>query len=94
LHHLISFTKIIDEAHSNLGFIRHRKISDYDEDDYFRLIEEVKRLHYEYPLGICIRHDLHLLFHSSKMYGNRNFTPEQFYEFCDRIQSGDIQLPT
>ena len=97
VHHLYPMNKIVREAFDNIGLEKKRTLEEYSDAEISAIVKEVQRLHTIYPLGVCLRKDIHDLFHSSKnsgMYGNRDFTPEDFYEFVDRIQSGDIQLPT
>jgi hypothetical protein len=52
------------------------------------LENEVVRLHYNYPMGVCLRKDIHKLFHV--LYGSKNNTPEQFNEFQKRYELGEF----
>lgn len=54
------------------------------------LSEKIIEIHFRHPLGVCLKENVHQLFH--QIYGQTNNTPEQFYEFVDRINSGDIQI--
>jgi hypothetical protein len=94
IHHLYPMNKIVQEVFFNIGLEKKRTLEEYSDEEISAIVYETKRLHTIYPLGVCLRKDIHDLFHSSKMYGNKDFTPDDFYEFYDRIQSGDIQLPT
>ena len=90
IHHLYSFNLIVKEAISNLGLNTGKKIGDYSEEVLFSIIEEIKKLHKEYPLGVCLTKNIHKLFHN--LYGIGDTTPEQFYEFQSKIASGEIQI--
>jgi hypothetical protein len=79
IHHLYSFNRIVIEAHDLLNLEINNTVSDYSNDQLKLLEETVQKLHYEYPLGVCLTNETHNLFHS--IYGKSNNTPEQFYEF-------------
>ena len=93
VHHLYSFKKILDEALRNLGYFDEKNSAsgEYSQDELMKISDEFVRLHWIYPLGIPLAKKVHIAFH--KMYGKTNNTPEQFYEFVDRINSGEIQIP-
>lgn len=91
VHHLYAFNMILDEALSNLNLLNKKVCSEYTEDEIIEIIEECKRLHEIYPLGVCLRKDVHILFH--QLYGMRNNTPDQFYDFADKVYSGEIIIP-
>lgn len=90
IHHLYSFGNIIFDALDNLGLPLHTKTSDYSENEQKMFVEELIRLHYFYPLGVCLSEKVHKLFH--KLYGRGDNTPEQFYEFYHKVQVGEIQI--
>jgi hypothetical protein len=90
VHHLYGFNMILDEALENIKMQKKNNVSEYTEDDIIEIINECKRLHSIYPLGVCLRQDIHILFH--QIYGKKNNTPEQFYEFVYRIKNGEITI--
>lgn len=93
IHHLYPMNKIVQEVFDKIGLEKKRILEEYSNEEISAIVAEVQRLHIIYPLGVCLRKDVHDLFHSAKMYGNKNFTPDDFYEFQSRIQSGEIQIP-
>lgn len=88
VHHLHSFNLIIEESLSELNLDKYQYMGEYSEEEISSIIDKVIEVHQRYPLGIPLRKDIHSLFHS--LYGSGNNTPEQFYEFVDRIESGEI----
>lgn len=88
VHHLYSFNMILEEVLNNLNIANKNYVHEYTSDEIEEIIEESKEVHKKYPLGVCLRKDIHILFH--QIYGSKNNTPEQFYEFVDRIESGEI----
>jgi hypothetical protein len=79
IHHLVPFRRILDEAILNLNLVSYETVGDYSEPIFIELEKEVLRLHLYYGTGVCLKKDEHSLFH--KLYGNKNNTPEQYYEF-------------
>ena len=90
-NHLYPRNKILKEVFKNLGLKPKNLINEYSEEEIFLIINENKRLHKIYPLGVCLTKPVHKLFH--KLYGSRDCTPEDFYEFQDKILNGEIQIP-
>lgn len=88
VHHLYSFNMILEEVLENLNIKNKNYVYEYTEQEINEIIEESKKVHKKYLLGVCLRKDVHILFH--QIYGSKNNTPEQFYEFVDRIESGEI----
>lgn len=89
IHHLYPFNSIVKDALEELGLKLMDKIGDFDEETYSKLREKVLEIHFRYPLGVCLTKSEHKLFH--KLYGLRNNTPDQFYEFQSRYLSGEFQ---
>lgn len=90
VHHLYPFNSIVQDALEELGLEKYEFVGEYSDEELSPIIDKVKEIHYRYPLGVCLRKDIHKLFH--KLYGLENNFPEQFYEFVDRIKSGEIEI--
>lgn len=90
VHHLYPFSYILKETLDNLGYTS-RLSGNYSLDELKFIVIEFIRLHDVYPLGIPLTKKIHRLFHN--VFGLRNNTPSQFYEFVEKIRSGEIQIP-
>jgi hypothetical protein len=90
IHHLYPYYKILDEILNILNMPIYPIISDYTENQLKLLENKILELHYKYPLGVCLTKDLHNEFHS--IYGQKNFAPEDFYEFY-KIKTGKEFIP-
>lgn len=89
VHHLINFSYIIDETMKIVNLPIHEQISIYSTEE-LRSIENVcLDLHYQLGLGVCLRKDIHKLFHD--LYGYSNNTQEQFEEFKLRFRLGEFK---
>lgn len=89
VHHLINFKSILNEAYNvmdEMGLLKSFKITDYSNEEIVRLIEVFKEIHSTYPLGICVRKDLHDLFHS--IYGRIGNNELQWNEFVTNYKMG------
>lgn len=84
IHHLVSLNTIVENAINLLGCGScgfDPNTASTEEKRNF--IDAVKTEQSKYPLGVCLRHDIHSAFH--RMYGFGNNTEEQFNEFLERI---------
>ena len=88
IHHLYSFNKIISEALSELGLEHYVFIGEYSQDEIQPIADKVIEIHSRYPLGVPLIKNVHNRFHS--LYGKLDNTPSQFYDFIDKIKSGEI----
>lgn len=91
VHHLnFNFSDLIREAMQNMNikFIENSTIGDYAPEDIEKLYKELLRLHFDKVQGVVLDKKIHMLFHS--IYGKENNTPEQYYEFKEKIQKGEI----
>ena len=52
------------------------------EEERRKFLDEVKIEQSKYPLGVCLRKDIHAEFHNYYGYGNN--TEKQFYEFVEK----------
>jgi hypothetical protein len=91
VHHLYGFNMIFDESVYNCNFSIGKEMKEYSEQEIDFLMEEIERLHKNREIGICLHRPIHVLFHN--FYGRGNNTPDQFYEFVERIKSGEIKIP-
>lgn len=91
VHHLYSFSKIVEESFLEIGLDSSRKnTSLYSPEQLLLISEKIIEIHYRYPLGVCLRRDVHEKFHS--IYGKTNNTPDQFYEFAKNIEKGNVRI--
>ena len=92
IHHLYSFSNILEETLDILSIGLKNVISEYTLEELSIIESKLKELHYKYGLGVCLRKDVHDLFHSKELYGKGNNTPEQFEEFTKRYNNGELHL--
>lgn len=78
IHHLYSFTDIFNE-YLDIHSIKKLDIAAYDESELTEICSSFVEFHDKYPLGVCIRPDLHSLFHTQ--YGQCHNTIEQWEKF-------------
>lgn len=90
IHHLQSFNSIIKEAVDFFAVSYSCFSGDCSDEILEKLTTKVIELHYKYPLGVCLTRKVHKLFHN--IYGKGNNTPEQFYEFQQKIQNKEILI--
>jgi hypothetical protein len=88
IHHLYPFHKIVDETFEITNIERKKEVNEYTLEELKLLEDTCLQLHYKYPLGVCLTHEIHSLFHS--LYGHSEFTPEDYYEFTERYLSGEF----
>jgi hypothetical protein len=88
VHHLYSLNLIVRDAIIAMNLQDCSDISLIPEDTRKEMVKLVQDLHFQHPLGACLTKKEHKAFH--KFYGQKDNTPEQFYEFKSRIESGEI----
>jgi len=79
IHHLYPFSKIVDEVFSELKFEVKETMENYTKEEIDNIVLKIKEIHKKYPLGVCLKKDIHKQFHD--LYGYTNNTKEQFDEF-------------
>lgn len=92
IHHLYSFNKIFAETMEIIeqeGIILSNRIEDYTEEELNYIIKRFQEVHNKYPLGICVRKDIHDLFHN--IYGSGGNTSEQWDNFVRRYKNGEFE---
>lgn len=91
IHHLYPFYKIVDKFMKSKGHSRLNVAGDFTSDYLLKMINEFIIFHNSFGLGVPLTKKIHKFFH--KNYTTMNNTPEQFYEFQQRIASGELILP-
>lgn len=91
VHHLYPFHKIVDEFLLNKGIFSKMTTSNFSSEELSNLIDEFIPFHNSFGLGIPLTKELHVLFHT--IFWTTDNTKEQFYEFQQRISSGEITIP-
>ena len=90
VHHLYNFYNIVTDALNILNLDRRKTVGDYKEEELSIIADKVVELHYSHLYGVPLCRYHHKNFHH--YYGISNNTPEQFYEYRERIISGDLVL--
>lgn len=89
VHHVVNFKSILNEAYKimdDIGLLKSSKISNYSAEEIDKMIEIFRDVHSEYPLGVCVRKDLHDLFHS--VYGRTGNSKLQWDDFVEKCEKG------
>lgn len=90
VHHLLSFSTILKLASQNTNIpltIFPNELKDYGYSIEI-LEKEFFKLHDELGQAVVLTKDVHQLFH--KKYGYKNNTPEQYVQFKEEYQKGEI----
>lgn len=90
IHHLYPVSAMADDAFRILKIPRKETLSEYSSDEINSIIEKIEEIQDKYPLGVCLRKDVHKLFH--KMYGSTKCTEGDFQEFYELAISGKIKF--
>lgn len=83
VHHLYSLSSIFNEMIEENNITLKDSFSDYSEEELSFILSKFIEKQSQYPLGVCIRKDLHNLFH--KEYG-KIVSPEMWFEFEDNFK--------
>ncbi|MGN1221727.1 MAG: hypothetical protein ACI4TT_00665, partial [Christensenellales bacterium] len=65
----------------NMKMLKSNNIDDYSKNELDYILEIFLEKHNQYPLGVCIRKDIHDLFH--KIYGSGGNTEIQWKNFIN-----------
>lgn len=86
IHHLYSVSSILDDIIRKNDFKIYDNFSDYSSEELENILIAFKDKQDEYPLGVCVSKNIHVLFHS--LYGQYNNIPEQWYQFEKDFKNG------
>lgn len=84
IHHIISFNTIVYqvlEKLENENKLKSDRIENYNKEELDYMINVFKEFHNRYPLGVCVRSDIHDLFH--RIYGAGGNTQAQWDHFVN-----------
>ena len=87
-HHLYGFNLIVLDAHKLYNIEIKKQIKDYTKEDLKLLAEYVINWHKDNSNAVVLCKEMHDLFHD--IYGYGDNTEEQYIEFKERKQRGDI----
>ena len=85
IHHLFSVSKVLKEVLRN-NSIEYKSFELYSKEEREKVLELYLEEQEKYPLGVCIRPDIHDLFH--RIYSRNNFTIEQWNKFVNDYENG------
>lgn len=85
IHHLYGVSNILSDIISKYN-IQEKQIEDYSQEELNYITNLFISEQNKYPLGVCVRKDIHVLFH--KLYGQYYNTPEQWYQFESDYKNG------
>ena len=81
IHHIYGMNMILNEVLETLEIDIKDDFNDYSEEELASIVELFIEIQNKYPLGICLRNDIHKLFHN--IYGYGYNTQDQWNEFVE-----------
>lgn len=90
IHHLHGFGLIFDETIEELNFTLYESINSYTENEIILFLNTFKKIQNSYPLGVCLKEEVHRLFHS--VYGLGKNTEEQYKQFKNDCLNGEYNI--
>jgi hypothetical protein len=91
IHHLYPFYKIVEDFLLMKNISSKTTTKEFSSESLGELIDEFVPFHNSFGLGVPMTKEAHRFFHL--IYSTMNNTPEQFYEFRQRIASGELKIP-
>lgn len=85
IHHLYPVNKILSDIFVKYN-LQYKDFSEYTTDELDNIISLFIDEQNKYPFGVCVRKDIHELYHS--LYGKGNNTPEQWDIFVKNLKDG------
>ena len=84
VHHIYSINMIVKETFESLdkiGKLKTDNIEDYSKKELDDILQLFLCIHSRYPLGVCVKRDIHALFH--RIYGSGGNTEIQWKQFVN-----------
>lgn len=85
IHHLYPVNQIIQDIFDNHKELEYKNLSDYNIDELKKIVELFKLEQDKHPLGVCVREDIHALYHS--LFGKTNNNPHQWNVFINKLKN-------
>lgn len=86
IHHIYGLNLILNEVLEELSIDIKDKMDDYTNKELRDILDLFRIKQNEYPLGVCLTKDVHMLFHNKYGYGNN--TEIQWDEFVIDFKNG------
>lgn len=88
IHHIYGLNLILRETLNNLNISIKPSMDEYTNIELKNILKEFRKIQDTYPLGLCLREDIHKMFHN--IYGYGNNTETQWNQFLNDINSKKI----
>lgn len=89
IHHIYGLNLILNETLDELNIDVKPTMDDYTEEELDDILDIFRIKQSEYPLGVCLCKEVHILFHNKYGYGNN--TEEQWEEFVNDFKLGKYE---
>jgi hypothetical protein len=66
----------------------YRNFKEYSKEEIRNIENKCLELHYKYGNGVCLKNEIHELFHHT--YGYSDNSKEQFEEFLQKFKKGEL----
>lgn len=90
IHHVYSLNLILNETLEELNISVKETMDDYTQEELRDVLNIFRINQNKYPLGVCLKEDIHKLFHS--MYGYGNNTESQWNDFILSYKNNKINV--
>lgn len=93
IHHIYGFNLILCELYEYLeskNIIKSYSLTDYSKNELDNIIKIFHEIHSKYPLGVCVKKEIHNLFHS--IYGSGSNNEEQWNNFIRKYKNGEYLI--
>ena len=85
IHHMYGFSSILNETIEKYN-IELKEYCEYTLEELEDILEKFLKVHNKYPLGVCVRKDIHTLYHS--VYSKCVNTENQWNQFVNEFKNG------
>lgn len=90
IHHIYGLNLILNEVLDNLNIFIKSSMDEYTDFELKNILKEFRRIQDTYPLGVCLREDIHKMFHN--IYGYGNNTESQWNQFINDIKHNKYNI--